>query len=195
MLRNLLRLASRDRWLLVSAAVLGIVVCALAAWVGRGTFIHYVYAFGVGLYLAAPALLVALGMVVYVMVLGRREVLRIHGFFGGALGVAFVAAMLPLSYFAGLIFLGLDVRRAKVCCEYLVPRLEEWCATNGDYPDRIELVEPNSRERPRLPRDRSFYSASEEPRYFYFEVSDPSQLGFAGHVYSSNGDDWGYYRD
>ncbi len=192
MLRNLVRLTIRDRWWLVSAAVVGIAVCTLAAWIGRGSFDHFIYAVTIGSYLVAPALLVALGMLVYVVVLGRREVLRIHGFFGSSMGVAFVAAMIPLSFFAGMVFLSLDIDRAQVYCENLVPRLEEWCAENGSYPERIELVEPNPEERPRLLRDGSFYHTM-TGESFEFEISDGDALALSGYVYDPHTEEWLHY--
>lgn len=60
-------------------------------------------------------------------------------------------------------------REAKRFCESLIPHIEEACAKNGRYPDRVDPTWWEGKNVPSLIRTQRFYFARSDGFGFYFK--------------------------
>ena len=152
-------------WIATAAALL---LNTLLVVLGRGTFINAVLAVAFPVYVGAPALVVA-----FIAFMLRRRyasagtVARISA----AIGCVAVSALASLP--VGAAVASHDIRDAETYCESFIPQIQAYKRTHGEYPRQLSLAAIR-RARPRLIRDRLFYSS--DTSAFYFSFEDPRGL-------------------
>ncbi|HUP62955.1 MAG TPA: hypothetical protein VNA69_21360 [Thermoanaerobaculia bacterium] len=166
------------------AAAIAILIVALnivAAFVGRGSFLHVMIALMLLMYVVVPATVLAL----LAMVVARWRP-ALHAVARWLFVVALVAGSFLLSVPPGILLLRRDIAAAKSYCDALVPRLEEHRRMHGAYPEKIGAVS-NAADRPRLLVRDTFYMSNGVE--FLFSFDNPGGM-FNGFSFASTDGRW-----
>ncbi|MBD2459747.1 hypothetical protein H6G89_01705 [Oscillatoria sp. FACHB-1407] len=164
--------------------VIGLAIALVGAVLGRGSFAQVVIHILVAVWGVPLLLLIALvaGVLWW---RGQRWATRlIRGAIAATLGVIVQLGGVVL----GVYLANKDVAQAKAYCEQLVPKLQTYRDTHGQYPEAIANLE-NPPPLPRLLRDESFYYGDKED--FSFTIDDPTAL-FGAWQYNSRELTWQY---
>jgi len=171
--------------------VFALLVSVASAAIARGDFQYFVIVFGGFLFVALPAAIVGVSF----RTIGRK--IRCVGLESTGLlflSLSFSLLLQLLGLFFADQFARADIRKAKVFCESLVPKIEAWKQEHGNYPATIESVFAKDVRLPRLTRNVDsngigFYQGT-STNYCFF-LHDPGSI-FSGWLYFSETRTWSY---
>ena len=141
---------------------------------GRGSFIHVVAVFAIGIYIGLPSLgLTIFGYLINYLFHWGKPVARIAA-------VMFVfTASLFISLIPGRAVTKHDIAAAKMYCESLIPGINRYHQKHGVYPLEIETVVQDM-DVPRLLRNTHFYWS--DGQKYSFTIGDPrGMMDFIGY--------------
>ena len=169
---------------LIVAAVIGVVGAICGTWFLRGSFGHVVIILIAGIYIALPALVLAIASAMLKRFWRPTAMSWLRNV---ALGVVFATGLFTLSYVPGRLVNAYDVAQAKSYCEELTIELNERKQMTGEYPTSIAMMPENDKPAPRLLRGSDFYSS--DGKTYSFSFVDPAGM-LNGYAYESKTGRW-----
>ncbi len=159
----------------VAAAIaVGLFAAVVAAFVGRGSFQHFIIGLILAVYGAGGAMLAA----VIAYLLYRKTGVASAKIATLAFGVLTIIAVLQLASLPlGGMLLTKDIEAAQAYYESLIPELEEFRSRAGRYPANFGELGAELPKAPRLVRDDGSYNSDGET-YQFSLVNPGSIMGF-----------------
>lgn len=102
-----------------------------------------------------------------------------------------ISGLLFMQWFAGPIGQRIsfrEIQEAQDYCEALIPGLESYKQTNGNYPETLETILPQEEDLPFLLQSRQFYAGG--LNYFRFSFVEPDSFIDRLYVYDSGTKSW-----
>ncbi|HEY0072790.1 MAG TPA: hypothetical protein VGB77_01720 [Abditibacteriaceae bacterium] len=168
--------------------IMGLCDSALAGWIYRANFIHYIAVVFLIVFIVGPLFLISLANSIAVLIKKSvpRTALQIF-----MLNTAIVTCLV-FSVFVGRIFQRQDIAEAKAYPAKVAPFLEKYRKKHGVYPARLELLS----SKPKHPRISAFIYGTDDSRSYHFRFLDPGRVvSFDEWQYNSTTRNWQFIPD